>query len=186
MFQVAFLTVVLFLVWLQSRWAETVHVVDGGTHVFKYNWVPWLFLGLLILTSIAFAAIAYKVIRDRFLTGACLLGIPLFSLLSLQLVCERVVITPELLVHRREPPHTRFNADIPWNSIVAAEKIKREKPGLFAPSFHNVGYTLSLSDGRTRELPSNTVLTHAQEEIDRMLRSRDIPVSVKTVPIPDP
>jgi hypothetical protein len=113
----------------------------------------------------------------------CLLMIPLFGFVSLQFICERVEVSDKLLVHRREPPHTRFNVDIPWDSILAATKIEREKAGLFAPNFYQVGYEFTLQNGQLQELPSNTVLTRAHSEIDRVLGVRQIPVNERIVPI---
>lgn len=141
-------------------------------------------MGLMCLTMIAFAEFARRALRDRFIAVTCLLGIPLFAFISLQYVFERVEVHKEILVHRREPPHTHLNVDIPWDSIVSANKINREKPGSFAPNFYHVGYELTLQNGRMQELPTNTVLTHAHEEIDRVLEEREIPLEVTTIPIP--
>jgi hypothetical protein len=159
-------------------------VVQGDTHIFKYNWVPWFFLALMALTLVGFAEIARRLLKDRVLAVMCLLGIPLFSLLSLQLIFERVEVSERVLVHRREPPHTKFNVDISWDSIQSATKVKHEKPGLFAPNFYNVGYEFRLNDGQLHELPSNTVLTSAQDEIDRLLEAHRIRVNTRTIPIP--
>jgi hypothetical protein len=58
-----------------------------------------------------------------------------------------------------------------------------EKGGLFAPNFYNVGYEFTLRNGQLQELPSNTVLTSAQDEIDRILAARQIPVNKRIIPI---
>jgi hypothetical protein len=183
MFRLAFAVAFVFLLWLESLFTQTEHLVRGGTHVFKYNLVPWLFLALVFLTVIGFAEIARRLLKDRVLAIVTLLMIPLFGILSLQLIYERVEVSDDLLVHRREPPHTKYNIDIAWDSIVAATKIEKEKPGLFAPNFFNVGYEFTLRNGLTVELPSNTVLTHAQQEIDRVLDERHIPVDIRRIPI---
>lgn len=184
MFRLAFAIAFVFLLWLQSLFTQTVHVIQGETHIFRYGWVPWLFFLLMLLTVLGFAEIARRFLKDRVLAVICLLGIPLFGLLSLQLIYERVEVSEKLLVHRREPPHTRFNVDIPWDSIQAATKIEREQAGLFAANFCNVGYEFRLQNGQMRELPSNTVLTCAQDEIDRILAARQIPVNKRRIPIP--
>jgi hypothetical protein len=184
MFRLAFAVAFIFLLWLQAQFTQTEHVVDGAVHVFKYNWVPWLFLALMFLTLIGFAEIARRWMKDRILAVCVLLGFPLFGLVSLQFYFERVELSDDLLVHRREPPHTRFNADISWDSVQAATKIEREQSGIFGPSHFNVGYEFALRNGQVLELPSNTVLTRAQEEIDRILAARQIPLRTRRVPIP--
>ena len=184
MFRLAFAVVFVLILWLQSLFTQTVHLEHGNTHIFRYNSVPWFFLAVTGLTCIVFAEIARRKLHDRVIAAICWLCIPLFGLLSLQLVYERVEVSEKLLVHRREPPHTQFNVDIPWDSIIAAKKVRREKAGLFAPNFDNIGYEFTLRGGRTQELPSNTVLTAAQTVIDRALETHKIPVAVKTIPIP--
>jgi hypothetical protein len=183
MFRLAFAVAFVFLLWLQSLFNQTEHLIRGGTHIFKYNLVPWLFLALIFLTVIGFAETARRLLKDRVLAVLTLLMIPLFGITSLQFTYERVEVSHQLLVHRREPPHTKYNIDIPWDSVLAATKIEREKQGLFAPNFYNVGYEFTLRNGLTAELPSNTVLTHAQQEIDRVLDERHIPVGIRRIPI---
>jgi len=184
MFRLAFGVAFIILLWLQSLFTQTEHVLRDDVHVFRYNWVPWLFLVLMALTIMGFAEVARRLLKDRLLAILCLLMIPLFGLTSLQLIFERVEVSDNLLVHRREPPHTRFNVDIPWDDVAAVTKIEREKAGLFAPNFYNVGYEFTMRNGQLHELPSNTVLTRAQEEIDRILAARRIPVNKRNVPIP--
>jgi len=182
-FKLAMAIAFIFLLWLQSKFTETEHVIRGNVHIFKYNWVPWFFLVLMSVTLIGFAEIARRFMKDRVAAIICLLGIPLFGLISLQFICERVEVSNELLVHRREPPHARFNVDIPWNSIQAATKIEYEKAGLFAPNFYNVGYEFTMQNGQLQELPSNIVLTRAQVEIDRILAAHQIPVNKRIIRI---
>jgi hypothetical protein len=184
MFRLAFAVAFIFLIWLQSLFTQTEHVIRGDVHVFKYNWVPWLFLVLMSITLIGFAEIARRLLKKRVLAIICLLLIPVYGVLSLASICERVYVSNQLLIHRREPRHTKFSIDITWDSIQAATKIEREKSGLFAPNFYNVGYEFTMRNGQLRELPSNTVLTRAQDEIDRMLNERHIPVNKWTIPIP--
>jgi hypothetical protein len=182
-FKIAMAVAFIFLLWLESLFTEAEHVVRGDVHIFKYNWVPWIFLVLMCLAFVGFAEIARRFLKDRVAAIICLLGIPLFDLISLQYICERVEISKDLLIHRREWPHTQFNVDIPWNLIQSATKIEREKPGLFAPNFYQVGYEFTLQNGQLQELPSNTVLTSAQDEIDRILAARQIPVKKRIIPI---
>lgn len=185
LFRLGFAVAVIMLLWLQSLFAQTEHIVQGDVHVFHYNWVPWLFLVLMSLTLVGFAEIARRRLKDRVLALLCILGIPLFGLVSLQLIYERVEVSNKLLVHRREPPHTRFNVDIPWDSIRSATKVEREQAGLFAANICNVGYEFTLLDGQRTELPSNAVLTHAQDEIDRIIAARKIPLNKRRIAIPE-
>jgi len=182
-FKLAMAVAFVFLLWLQYLFTETEHVIRGGVHIFKYNWVPWFFLVLMSLTLVGFAEMARRFLKDHWVAVTCLLGIPVFGFISFQFICERVEISDKFLVHRREPPHTRFNVDIPWDSIQAATKIEHEKAGLLAPNFYNVGYEFTLQNGQLQELPSNTVLTSAQDEIDRILAARQIPVNKRIIPI---
>jgi hypothetical protein len=184
MFRLAYGATFVILLWLYSQFTDTVQIVRGDTHVFAYNWVPWSFLLCLALLHVAFAEFARRLLKDRALAVLCLLIIPLYGLLVPKFIYERVEVSPDRLVHRREPPHTRFNADISWDSVVSATKIEREMAGLFAPNFYNVGYEFTLRDGRVHELPSNTVLTSAQDKIDRVLAVRGIPVDTRRIPIP--
>src|SRR4026207_1485509 len=101
MFRLAFIVIVIILLWLQSLFVQTVHTVRGDVHIFGYNWVPWFFLALFSLVLIGFAEFARRVMKDRILAVLCLLGIPLFALVSLQFVYERVEVSSKLLVHRR-------------------------------------------------------------------------------------
>ena len=182
-FKIGMAVVFILLLWLQSLFTQTEHVIRGEVHIFRYNWVPWLFLILMFGMLIGFAEVARRFMKDRWAAIICWLMIPLFSLVSLGFICERVEVSDKLLVHRREPPHTRFNVDIPWDSIQAATKIERERSGLFAPNYYHVGYEFSLRNGQLQELPSNTVLTSAQDEIDRILAARQIPVNKRIIPI---
>lgn len=40
MFRLIFLVVFFLLIWLESLFTETVEVVEGDVHIFKYNWIP--------------------------------------------------------------------------------------------------------------------------------------------------
>src|SRR5262245_27030992 len=108
-FRLAFLIAFLLLLWIQSLFTQTTHHIVGDRHVFEYSWVAWLFAGIQALMLASFAEIARRVLKDRFISVTCWLTIPFFALFVWpQIICERVELTPELLVHRREPPHTEF------------------------------------------------------------------------------
>ena len=95
------------------------------------------------------------------------------ALVTPQLFMERVEVTPTYLVHRREPPHTRSNADVAFGDIASAVELRYDNG--------NTGLELVLRDGRTVKLPANTVLTAARDTIRDQLRSRNIPVSIYTI-----
>jgi hypothetical protein len=82
-------------------------------------------------------------------------------------------VTPTHLIHRREPPHTRFNADIRFDEIVSAVEVQRDN-GM-------KGYIFTLTGNRLVELPANTVLTAARNTINSHLRQRNIPLAVRAV-----
>ena len=90
-----------------------------------------------------------------------------------QLFLERVEVTTTQLSHRREPPHTRFNADIAFDDIASAVELDYET-GL-------KGYKIVLKNGRTLELPANTVLTAARDTIAAQLHTRSIPVATQII-----
>src|SRR5262245_3744726 len=117
MFRLTYAIAFVFLIWMQSLFTQTEHVMRGDVHVFRYNWVPWLFLVLMVIMQIGFAEIARRFLKDKVLAIICLALIPMYGLLSLQYFCERVEVSSKLLIHRREPPHTKFNFDIGWDSI---------------------------------------------------------------------
>ncbi len=119
----------------------------------------------------------WRVKNDRLGAAIFLLFIPLFAVFIMpQLFMERVEVTPTQLSHRREPPHTRFNADIAFAEIASAVELDYES-GL-------KGYKLRLRDGRTLVLPANTVLTAAQSTVDAQLHGHAIPVTNQFVPRP--
>ena len=73
---------------------------------------------------VGFALVAWRLMNDRLLAGLVLLGIPLFAFVSLpQFLYERVEISDKMLVHRREPPHTKYNGKaykLPSNVVLTA------------------------------------------------------------------
>ena len=183
MFRLAFAIALIFLLWLASLFTDTAHQMRGDTHIYSYNWVGWTLLLLIGATLVGFAEIARRWMKDGLLAILCLCLIPLFGLPGLQLYFSLVEVSPDVLVHRREPPHTSYNVDLPWNSILSATKIVRERPGLFAPNFHDVGYEFTLRDGGVQKLPVNALLTGAQREIDAILAAREIPLITQRIPL---
>ena len=174
LFRGGFLIAVLVVIGLHQCFTQTVHVIVGQTHVFRYNHVPWILFIALSLMMAVFAEVARRFLKDRAATVICWLMIPVYGLLTIQLIYERVEINDEWLVHRREPPHQKYNVDIAWDTIRTATKINMEKPGIFVPNSYTVGYEVSLNDGTFLELPANTVLTSAQELIDTKLNEQRI------------
>lgn len=184
MFKLAFAAAFVLVLWLQSLFTLTERVDEAGTQIYRFSWVAWLFMSLFWLVCIAFAEIARRCMKDRVLAVVCLLSIPLFGFISLGFIYDRVELSDRLLRHRRAPPHTRFNADIPWDLIQSAMRIEREQAGWTGPSGEvTVGYEIRLADGQSLELPSNEVVTIASKEIDRILDARKIPVETRRVPL---
>jgi hypothetical protein len=175
MVRLIFLIACVLYIWLQSLFVQTSHAIVGDRHIFSYGW-----LGIVLgfgfnIVPIGTAWFLWKVRQDRAGAAIFLLFIPLFAVLVMpQLFMERVEVTLTQLSHRREPPHTRFNADIPFADIASAVELNYEC-GLR-------GYKMLLKDGRTLELPANTVLTAARDTIAAQLRSRQIPVTSQTIP----
>jgi hypothetical protein len=174
MLRLAFLIALLLYVWCQSLFVQTSHAVVGERHIFSYGW-----LGILLgfgfnIVPVGTAWFLWRVKRDRIGAAIFLLFIPLFAVFVMpQLFMERVEVTPTQLIHRREPPHARFNADIAFNDISSAIEVDYES-GLR-------GYKMLLKDGRLLELPANTVLTAARDTIAAHLRSRGIRVTNLTI-----
>lgn len=184
MFKLAFALGIVLILWLQSLCTLTERVDEAGTQIYRFSWVAWFFLSLTWLLCIAFAEIARRVMKDRIVAVICLLGIPLFGLISLGFIYDRVELSDQLLRHRRAPPHTRFNIDIPWDDIQSVTRIEREQAGWTGPNGEvTVGYLLRLKDGMAPELPSNEVLTAASAEIDRILSARQIPIETRRIPL---
>ena len=174
MVRLIFLAALLAYIWFQSLFVQTAHMVVGERHIFGYNRIG-LVLGLgFNIVPIAMAWFLWRVKKDR--TGAAifLLAIPLFAVAVLpQLLMERVELTSTKLIHRREPPHTRYNADITMDEITSAVELVYQN-GL-------KGYTFKLKDGREVKLPANTVLTAARDTIAAELARRSIPVITRPI-----
>ena len=174
MFRLIFLAACVAWIGLQSLFVQTSHTIVGDRHVFAYNGAAFALGFGFNLIPIGGAWFLWRVKRDRIGAGLILLCIPLFAVFVMpQLFMERVEVTPTLLTHRREPPHTRFNADIAFDDITSAVELQYENG--------RRGYRMTLKGGRTLELPANTVLTAARDTIDAQLRSRNIPVVVQVV-----
>jgi hypothetical protein len=177
LFRLAFLLACLLYLWFQSLFVQTAHKVVGARHVFEYNWVGIGFALGFNLIPIAAAVFLWRVKKDRIGAGIFLLCIPMLGCFVLpQLFMERVEITPTHLIHRREPPHTRFNADVAFADVASATELDLES-GL-------KGYVLRLKNGTSVELPANTVLTSARDLIDTRLNELHIPVTARFVKRP--
>src|SRR5262249_3762287 len=62
MFRLAYTVAFIVLLWLHLQFTQTDHVMYGDVHVFKYNWVPWLFLFGMAFTPIGFAGVAHRLL----------------------------------------------------------------------------------------------------------------------------
>jgi hypothetical protein len=174
MFRLGFAIAVVVLLLLQSFFVNTTHIIDGEHHVFRYSAVAWAFLAGFAAILVAFAVIAWKLLNDKLLGGFLLVATPLLMLaLAPQLLFERVEVTDDLLIHRREWPHTEFNVDIPWDEMASATQVNREDNS-FGKTYI-VGYEIRTRKGAVHRLPSCTVLTAASETINAYLAEKNIP-----------
>jgi hypothetical protein len=175
MIRLVFLTACMIYIWFQSLFIQTSHIVIPGRHLFGYNWLGvFLAVGFNVI-PIGAALYLWRIKKDKVGAGIFLLFIPIFAVLILpQLFMERVEITPTHLIHRREPPHTRFNADVPFADIASAVELHRHSG--------TRGYLFTLKNNRVIEFPANTVVTAAQKTISAQLRRRNIPLTVRADP----
>ena len=181
MVRLAFAVACVVYLWVGSLVDQTAHVVQGDRDVFAYSEVGVAFaLGFNAIPLWA-AWFLWRVKRDRVAAGIFLACLPLFATFVLpQVLMERVEVTPTHLVHRREPPHTRYDAELGFDEIASAVEERREA-GSFS-TYYATGYVFALKDGRAVELPANTVLTAARDTIDARLRAGGIPVQTRTIP----
>jgi hypothetical protein len=177
MVKLIFLIACLLYIWFQSLFVQTTEAVVGDRHIFSYGWLG-IILGLgFNIVPIATAWFLWRFKKDKLGAGIFLLFIPIFAIFVMpQFFMEWVEVTPTQLSHRREPPHTRFNADITFAAISSAVELQHES-GLR-------GYRMIMKDGRSLELPANTVLTAARGAIDAQLRAQNIPVTTQFIPRP--
>ncbi len=174
MVRLIFLVAVMVYIWLQSLFVTVSHTITGGHHVFAYNTTGLILTIGFNVIPVAIAVYLWRVQKDKTGAGIFLLMIPACVFLILpQIFLERVEITPTHLIHRREPPHTRYNADVPFVAIRSAVEQNHER-GI-------TGYLLTLKDGRTVEFPANTVMTPAHDTVTAQLRERGIPVVNTTI-----
>ena len=158
MYRLAFALVVVLLLWVQSLFDTTTHTVSGSHHVFAYGWLAWFFQGLFVVVLLGFAWFAWRPMQDRLLAGIMLAGVPLFGFAVMpQTACERVELDGALLIHRREPPHTKYNADIPLAEVASVTQFKDET-GTFGTEYM-YGYQFVMQDGREYTPVSYTHLT---------------------------
>jgi hypothetical protein len=184
MFRLALAVAIVLLLLVQSFFTTTTHVVEGEHHIFRYSALAWVFLGGFAGILAAFAWIAWQPMKDKPLGGFLLAATPLLMLLlAPQLLYERVELTDELLIHRREWPHTEFNVDIPWDQMVSATQVNREDNS-FGKKYI-VGYEIRTRGGKVHKLPTCIVLTSASETINARLAERKIPTKLE-VKVPQP
>jgi hypothetical protein len=163
--QLAFAAATAVLLLVFSRFDHTTHFVEGNRNVFAYSWVGLLFVLSFCLIPLAAAWFCWRVMKVRLFAAIFLLGIPLIGVSVLpQIMMERVEVSPTQLIHRREPPHNRYDADIEFDTIASAVETQQ------------CGYIFVLKNGQIVELPGNTILTTAHDTIDARLRARNIPI----------
>jgi len=174
MVRLIFLIACLVYIWFQSLFVHTTHTVVGDRHVFAYGLTGILLAAGFNIVPLGAAWFLWKVKADRKGALIFLLCIPLIGFFVMpQLFMERVEVSSTQLTHRREPPHTRFNADIAFADIRSVTELQHDN-GMR-------GYLITLKDGRVLELPANTVLTAARDTINAELQSRNIPITTREI-----
>jgi hypothetical protein len=163
-------------IWIQSQFVHTTHIVAGENHIFAYSWLGiGLGLGFNVVPLVT-AWYLWRYKKDKIGAAIFLLCIPMVGILIMpQLFLERVEVTSIELHHRREPPHSRYNATVRFDEIDSAIELVYEKG--------TKGYSLRLKDGTRVELPANTVLTAASDTIDAQLANHNIPVKKQSIPL---
>jgi hypothetical protein len=171
--RLVFLACAVAYLYVSSLFVHTSHtLIAGDRHLFGYSAVGFGLATGFNVIPLGMAWYLWRWRRDRLGAGIFLLMIPLFVAFVLpQLLMERVEVTPTHLKHRREPPHTRFNADVEFDDIAEAVELQHAGGG-------TVGYRLRLKDGRQVELPANEVLTAAHDTIDVQLEAHHVPTTV--------
>jgi hypothetical protein len=59
MFRLAFVAAFLAIIGLQQLFSQTVRVMSGQTYFFKYNFLPWLFIGIMSLKMVVASVTIY-------------------------------------------------------------------------------------------------------------------------------
>lgn len=183
MFRLLMAVAFVLLLWIQSLFTHTIHIVDGTQHVFCYGLVAWGFMAAFVLLVVGFAVLAWKWLNDRVGAMILLVFAPLMGLVVLpQILYERVELTDTEWRNRREWPHNQYSADVSWNEIASVTKVRHEDKS-FGQTWR-VGYDITLRDGRTVEFPSGTVMTAAELTVDDFLKKHAIPTQSRDVLVP--
>jgi hypothetical protein len=182
-FRLLFAAAFALLLWLQSAFVQTIHIWHGHEHIFRYGAVAWVFLALFAILPLAFALLAWKWLRDPGGAVILLIAAPvMFLLVAPQVIYERVELTDTEWKLRREWPHQRYNADIAWADIREVTKVMRED--LSFGQTWNIGYDLTLRDGRAVRFPSGNVMTAAAPTVDTVLQRHEIPMNIRKIHVP--
>ena len=183
MFRLLMLVTFLLLLWIQSLFTHTVHHVDGDHHVFAFGLTGWIFLAAFVAVILGFAVLAWKWLRDAMGSGILVVGaIFIGGMLSPTLLSQRVELTSTEWKNRREWPHQKYNADVPWHEINHVTKVRREDQS-FGQRWH-IGYELSLKDGSHLEFPSSEAMTAAEATVDGLLQKHHIPMDSRDILVP--
>jgi hypothetical protein len=174
MFRIIFLGACMLYIGFMSLFNHTSETIIGQRHLFGYtNLIIILGAGFNII-PLASAWFFWRVKKDKWGTIIMLLAVPFFGgFVMPQYFMEKVEVTPEQIIHRREPPHTRFNIDLAFDSIASGTKLNYKKG--------TSGYNFILKDNKHVELPANTVLTAATKVIDEQLQLHKIPMETHEI-----
>jgi hypothetical protein len=116
----------------------------------------------------------WKFKKDKFGVALTLLMALLLSMFVIpQVFLERTEVTPTKLIHRREWPHEKYNADIPFTQIESAVEMNYSRG--------TRGFRFILKNGKTAEFPANTVITAAADMVISSLKDHKIPISSETI-----
>lgn len=153
-----------------SLFVQTSHTTPGPNHhVFTYNTTAKvLALGFNII-PIATAWYLWRK-KDKIAAWIFLGFIPIFSVFIFpQVLIERIELTPQLLICRREPPHSKYNADIDLDQVRAVSITHRDgKPDW---------YIFFSRDNQSTRLPANTIINAAWSTLAADLKRRKIPIT---------
>jgi hypothetical protein len=180
-FKLPFAESIILYLWLGSFIPSATHQVVGNQHVFVYSWAAKAHgIGAILLFAGA-AASLWRLKKDKIGAWIFIVFIPVLGIAVWpQLFLERVMVTPTTLVYRREPPHTKYNADLAWDQMQSILEERHE-----SGSFHTYWrsrYYVTMLDGQRIELPTSEMLTAGRERIHQQAVDFKIPYDTQIIP----
>lgn len=180
MFRLVFALSVALYLWLGSFLPSATHQAIGDHHLFIYGWPAKVHGFASVILFAGAAAYLWRVKKEKIGAWIFIASIPVIAFaIWPQLIIERVVVTPQALVYRREPPHTKYNADLEWDLMQSILE-ERIESGSFA-TYLRSRYYVTMRDGRLIELPTSEMLTAGREWIQRRAVDRRIQYDIQIV-----